>query len=212
MKNIITFIVFAFFTLGIIAQNENYNSGYYSTPKINFTPSHSIQININDPTFAYNMIGTRPNVNQNFWNPSEYYNGATTTMGNYSISYYYHLSKRVWFGCSGIVTNFNTDTYKKVNQEKILEFSEWIFAIMPEFRLSYINTKHFYLYSGAALGINYKYKSYSKPILNDDEAFSQSAMFNLTFIGARFGGKVFGTAEFGVGIRGYVSVGIGYEL
>ena len=101
--------------------------------------------------------------------------------------------------------------------------------IMPSLRFSYLNRPHVTLYSGVAVGLlinrgNRYYGDLSTlpefvpaawgflPAVLPDHTSAGSA-FQLTAFGVKAGAKHwFGSFEAGIGIKGFVNLGVGYEF
>ena len=90
---------------------------------------------------------------------------------------------------------------------------------MPEVRFSYLNRPHVTLYSGLSMGLLINRGNYYRgtvpeelyrPGENHTSVFSA---FQLTAFGLKAGAKHwFGSFEAGVGIKGFVNLGVGYEF
>lgn len=138
-----------------------------------------------------------------------------------SLDYHYRASKWFWLG---LTTGYNF--YKEkgnvgnigMPENPTWQYKEHHFLIMPSLRFSYLNRPHLTLYSGLAVGLYIKHgREYRdddlliEPITIDhNRVFSA---FQLTAFGVKAGAKHwFGSFEAGVGIKGFVNLGVGYEF
>lgn len=148
----------------------------------------------------------------------------------FSFDYHFRASKWFWLGlttaCSyykgtvdyveGIVAAVDLPNVPVYSwQEK-----EHQFVIMPEVRFSYLNRPHVTLYSGLAVGVLFNrgncYRGGTVPenLYHPDENHTSAfAAFQVTAFGVKAGAKHwFGSFEAGVGIKGFVNLGVGYEF
>lgn len=132
----------------------------------------------------------------------------------FSFNYHYRLTKWLW---AGVMMNYaffkdHTDyTYTRFR-----DCTQHGITLMPELRFSYLNRPHVTLYSAAALGYTI---FLGRENASFDEFYShrlyisEFPSFQLTAFGIRAGGEhLFGSFELGVGMKGFVSGGIGYAF
>ena len=132
----------------------------------------------------------------------------------FSFNYHYRLTKWLW---AGVMINYaffkdHTDyTYTRFR-----DCTQHGITLMPELRFSYLNRPHVTLYSAAALGYTI---FLGRENASFDEFYShrlyisEFPSFQLTAFGIRAGGEhLFGSFELGVGMKGFVSGGIGYAF
>ena len=146
-----------------------------------------------------------------------------------SFDYHFRASKWFWLGlttaCSyykGTV-DYIEGVVPAVDLPNVPVYSwhekEHQFVIMPEVRFSYLNRPHVTLYSGLSMGLLINRGNYYRgtvpeelyrPGENHTSVFSA---FQLTAFGVKAGAKHwFGSFEAGVGIKGFVNLGVGYEF
>ena len=139
----------------------------------------------------------------------------------FSLDYHYRASKWFWLG---LTTGYNF--YKEkgnvgnigMPENPTWQYKEHHFLIMPSLRFSYLNRPHLTLYSGLSVGL---YIKYGREYRDDDcliqpitaEYIRMFSAFQLTAFGVKAGAKHwFGSFEAGVGIKGFVNLGVGYEF
>jgi hypothetical protein len=88
---------------------------------------------------------------------------------------------------------------------------------MPELRFSYLNRPHVTLYSavaaGASLFFGKQYNARNYGYFSWEKISKVYPSCQLTAFGVRAGGEhLFGSFELGVGMKGFVSGGIGYAF
>ena len=135
----------------------------------------------------------------------------------FSMDYHYRASKWFWLG---LTAGYNLYKEKGYGEPENLtwQYKEHHILIMPSLRFSYLNRPHLTLYSGLSVGLFIKHgREYLdddcliRPITTDhNRVFSA---FQLTAFGLKAGAKHwFGSFEAGVGIKGFVNLGVGYEF
>jgi len=149
-----------------------------------------------------------------------------------SLDYHYRAAKWFWLGLSTGYSFMKEKLYvgNAVSPDAFhWDCKEHHFLIMPSLRFSYLNRPHVTLYSGVAVGVlinrgNRYYGDLSTlpefvpaawgflPAELPDHTSAGSA-FQLTAFGVKAGAKHwFGSFEAGVGIKGFVNFGVGYEF
>ncbi len=149
-----------------------------------------------------------------------------------SLDYHYRAAKWFWLGLSTGYSFMKEKLY--VGNAVFPDAFHWDckehhFLIMPSLRFSYLNRPHVTLYSGVAVGVlinrgNRYYGDLSTlpefvpaawgflPAELPDHTSAGSA-FQLTAFGVKAGAKHwFGSFEAGIGIKGFVNLGVGYEF
>ena len=80
-------------------------------------------------------------------------------------------------------------------------------SILPSIRFQYLDRPVVGLYSGVSVGVLFAIESdYLDPKPRFDAVLPA---FQLTALGVRVGNRVYGTAEIGVGHKGFVNIGVG---
>jgi len=149
-----------------------------------------------------------------------------------SLDYHYRAAKWFWLGLSAGYSFMKEKLYpgNVVSPDGFhWDCKEHHFLIMTSLRFSYLNRPHVTLYSGLAVGVlinrgNRYYGDLSTlpefvpaawgflPAELPDHTSAASA-FQLTAFGVKAGAKHwFGSFEAGVGIKGLVNLGVGYEF
>lgn len=149
-----------------------------------------------------------------------------------SLDYHYRAAKWFWLGLSTSYSFMKEKLYvgNIVSPDAFhWDCKEHHFLIMPSLRFSYLNRPHVTLYSGVAVGLlinrgNRYYGDLSTlpefvpaawgflPAVLPDHTSAGSA-FQLTAFGVKAGAKHwFGSFEAGIGIKGFVNLGVGYEF
>ncbi len=180
-------------------------------------PRHEFQFNVGDPnlmiTSSYLGASTLGSNTHMHFKPSS----LATPFQDYSIvryvptfsfNYHYRVSKWFWVGGLATFSGLNANFYDLTTDERIGHASEFYSTLMADLRFSYFNRKHVTLYSGLALGVIFDLaRDNGMTILNIDSGGQ------LTAFGVKAGGNHwFGNVELGVGRKGYISTGFGYEF
>lgn len=136
----------------------------------------------------------------------------------FSFNYHYRLTKWLWVGAMVNYayykdhTDFPFHTNASYTQRTIN-----CLTLMPELRFSYLNRPHVTLYSAVAAGASLFFgKQYNARNYGDFSWEKISKVYpscQLTAFGVRASGEhLFGSFELGVGMKGFVSGGIGYAF
>ena len=139
----------------------------------------------------------------------------------FSLDYHYRAAKWFWLG---LTSGYNYYQEKGnvgnigMPENPTWQYKEHHFLIMPSLRFSYLNRPHLTLYSGLAVGL---YIKHGREFIDDDFIIRPRttghnrvfSAFQLTAFGVKAGAKHwFGSFEAGVGIKGFVNLGLGYEF
>lgn len=203
--------------------------GYYNFPtKFSFGSimSHDTHFDI-QLSYIHNFkrakekLYSKPNWNQDFhkhelmlsmgdsylinnWNTISIFSNYYPT---YSFSYHYRMAKWFWLGCSVNYSHFYNSDWGGINEEYL--------SFIANLRFSYLNRKHITLYSGIGIGLGGGYYPNTHIVTEFGlvPANNYFTTFQLTALGVKVAGnKWFGDLELGVGYRGFVSLGAGYNL
>lgn len=148
----------------------------------------------------------------------------------FSFDYHYRAAKWFWLGLSTGYGFYKESHYPDGIVSPDLD--HWVckqhnFLIMPSLRFSYLNRPHITLYSGLDMGLLIVRRTPERMIQFVEEGFSPDddpsdwpdkrtdvfSAFQLTAFGVKAGAKHwFGSFEAGVGIKGFVNLGVGYEF
>ncbi|MBO6081221.1 MAG: hypothetical protein J6P54_09675, partial [Bacteroidales bacterium] len=148
----------------------------------------------------------------------------------FSFDYHYRAAKWFWLGLSTGYGFYKESHYPDGIVSPDLD--HWVckqhnFLIMPSLRFSYLNRPHITLYSGLDMGLLIVRRTPERMIQFVEEGFSPDddpsdwpdkrtdvfSAFQLTAFGLKAGAKHwFGSFEAGVGIKGFVNLGVGYEF
>ena len=82
------------------------------------------------------------------------------------------------------------------------------FALYPAVRFTYLNRPIIRLYSGAGLGVGMKWKH---EFFDRDVEYSVFPTGQVTFFGLSVGHRLFANWEIGYGVKGYLTLGMGYR-
>lgn len=188
-------------------------------------PRHEFQFNVGDPVLAVGLsrIGNANFFDGLFWNtmfqkPPTYW---TQPLGDYpvtrfvptfSFNYHYRVTKWFWVGGLATVAGLHNTWRDRLTDKVTGHGSEVCFTWMPDIRFSYLNRKHVTLYSGLGIGL-------IMDCLKDPPQFGEKALktvnigYQLTAFGVKAGAKHwFGDLELGMGFKGFLSAGFGYEF
>lgn len=81
-------------------------------------------------------------------------------------------------------------------------------AIYPAVRFTYLNRPMVRLYSGLGLGVGMKWE---REFFNPDVRYSVFPTGQVTFFGVSVGRALFANWELGYGVKGYLTLGMGYR-
>jgi hypothetical protein len=201
MKKAIIAIGFTLFSLHLSAQSyyRSYDHHDISVSYGMFTPSQFWVVN----TLA---------LNDSF--PNELY-VSDNYKGSGSISLTYrHMFKNenMLWGFSTGMSNASWDIYNIGSYEGVLKRTFYTLAIDWQYR--WRNQGVIQMYSGLDLGFTFVQETFSpteasvKPITSNIGQFG----YQVNAVGARFGKKFGGYAEFGYGYKGIINVGFSLQL
>ena len=197
-------------------------------------PSHEFQFNIGDPIMTANnselaFLNGSDGLFNNFSSIVSSPTLWTRPLGDYAVTRYvpvfsfnYHYRVAKWFWVGGLATFTGVhNTWRDRLTDKITEHgSEFTFTFMPDLRFSYLNRKHVTLYSGFGFGmglIHVKDPQIDRFFTGrTDYTYNITRIgysYQLTAFGVKAGGNHwFGDLELGVGSKGFVSAGFGYDF
>ena len=170
----------------------------------NFSPKHDIRIGVGSlslPTLfalAEGHDDYYPDFRRDMANADTYLT-PRRFVGNYSLSYTYQ--DRKWLHYGGQVV-FGASTRSRRNAHtngEVENMNYYVLSVMPTVRFSWFYRDAVQMYSSVSLGI----------VTDFDEAFVWG---DATLFGCSFGRKVFGFAELGLGMSGWVRAGIGVRF
>lgn len=131
--------------------------------------------------------------------------------GPIGVEYYHHLSKAVAVGAVAEYAGCKWDkTYKLDGSLK----SSYI-TVMPSVKFNWLRKSHFGMYSGLSAGIMIATLTPTGEVKETAEDADETAtcfMFNVTGLGAEFGGAWRGFAELGFGEKGLICAGLRYRF
>ena len=136
----------------------------------------------------------------------------------FSFNYHYRLTKWLWVGAMGNYAYYKHLTDLPLHTNAIsTQRTINCLTLMPELRFSYLNRPHVTLYSAVAAGASLFFgkQLYEKQYegLYWEKINKVYPSCQLTAFGVRAGGEhLFGSFELGVGMKGFVSAGIGYAF
>lgn len=204
-------------------------------------PSHEFQFNIGDPILTANtsllaFFNGSDGIFHNYNSIFGFYNSSSSSpslwtcpLGDYAVTRYvpvfsfnYHYRVAKWFWVGGLATFTGVhNTWRDRLTDKITGHgSEFTCSIMPDIRFSYLNRKHVTLYSGLGFGMQIEHTK--DPHISQffsggtDQMYNATAVgyaYQLTALGVKAGGNHwFGDLELGIGSKGFVSAGFGYDF
>ena len=136
-------------------------------------------------------------------------------LGPISVEYFRHLGNpRLAIGGFVSYSKWDSDVLRNSgSHEKLGERKRNYFSVMPAIKWYWVNKNSFGLYSKAAAGaafLNSTEEELATKKKHDDNG--TYFMFQLSFIGAEFGGKFRGFAELGIGDQGFLQAGVRYKF
>lgn len=144
---------------------------------------------------------------------TEYDDGSI--VGPITLEYFYHFNNpRLALGASFTYSKWDSKILVRNTESQVGERNRNFFSVLPSFKSYWINKNSFGLYSKVAAGVGFL-KCTDKDFRNNNVEKDDNGcyfMFQLSFIGAEFGGKVRGFAELGVGDQGFAQAGVRYKF
>lgn len=183
---------------------------------------HEVRFEVSDPSGVFFLMNLRKFDNGGHteyeFDPGDGLAFAFRNTPVFSFNYHYRLTKWLWVGAMVNYayykdhTDFPFHTNASYTQRTIN-----CLTLMPELRFSYLNRPHVTLYSAVAAGASLFFgKQYNARNYGDFSWEKISKVYpscQLTAFGVRAGGEhLFGSFELGVGMKGFVSGGIGYAF
>jgi hypothetical protein len=197
MKKVILMVAVAFMTaMNVNAQNEDLR--------------HELSLSYGFGSIAQFGDGIGEGIGLVFSN-KEYDDGFI--LGPITAEYFYHLNNpRVAVGGSFSYSKWDSDVLVKGSKEKVGECKRNFFSVMPSVKYYWINKNSFGLYSKLGAGIGFLSRT-DKDQTNAEKSDNGCYfMFQLSVLGAEFGGKFRGFAELGIGDQGLLQAGIRYKF
>ena len=160
--------------------------------------------------------------------------GVTGITPIFSLDYHYRVSKCFWVGVSisyghyedlRLLFDFYEYGLRFPIGNKTVQTND--LSIMPEIRISYLNRPHLTLYSSLAVGctaligitsydyldFNLGHVHYYGMHMPQRQFYNIYSAFQFTAFGLKArANHWFGSAELGVGCKGFASLGVGYEF
>ncbi len=183
---------------------------------------HEVRFEVSDPFGVFFLMNLRKFDNGGHteyeFDPGDGLAFAFRTTPVFSFNYHYRLTKWLWVGAMVNYayykdhTDFPFHTNASYTQRTIN-----CLTLMPELRFSYLNRPHVTLYSavaaGASLFFGKQYNARNYGYFSWEKISKVYPSCQLTAFGVRAGGEhLFGSFELGVGMKGFVSGGIGYAF
>lgn len=132
--------------------------------------------------------------------------------GSLSVEYFRHLNNpKLAVGVIGSFSRCSEDVILKSDNVKKGDRARNYFTVMPAIKYSWINKKHFALYSKGAVGITVMNVKSNQGTYSSNDSKVYFA-FQASLVGVEFGGKLRGFVEAGVGEQGIVLAGLKYKF
>ena len=170
----------------------------------NFTPKHDIRIGVGTvsiPTlFALDEFHNDyyPDFRRDMQNADTYLT-PRYFVGNYSLSYTYQDRKWLQYG-GQVVVGASTRSRRDVHTNGgVDDLNRYVLSVMPMVRFSWFYREKVQMYSSVSLGF----------VTDFEDLYVWG---DATLFGCSFGRKVFGFAELGLGMSGWVRGGIGVRF
>ena len=170
----------------------------------NFTPKHDIRIGVGTvsiPTlFALDEFHNDyyPDFRRDMQNADTYLT-PRYFVGNYSLSYTYQDRKWLQYG-GQVVFGASTRSRRDVHTNGgVDDLNRYVLSVMPMVRFSWFYREKVQMYSSVSLGF----------VTDFEDLYVWG---DATLFGCSFGRKVFGFAELGLGMSGWVRGGIGVRF
>lgn len=184
---------------------------------------HEVRFEVGDPLgvfFLMNIYGEKNygQTTEYTFDPNDGLAFAFRTTPVFSFNYHYRLTKWLWVGAMVNYAYYkdHTDLPFHTNAVYTQRMINCL-TMMPELRFSYLNRPHVTLYSavaaGASLFFGKQYNARNYGYFSWEKISKVYPSCQLTAFGVRAGGEhLFGSFELGVGMKGFVSGGIGYAF
>lgn len=175
-------------------------------------PRHHAQVAVGDPvllnltsnlllTGHYGLLSGNLSIDRN------------VSLPVFSVSYYYAFNKWLQVGGDFFYSGIFKQASNKETGDTYGPYAAHALCIQPVVRFEYINRERFGMYSSLATGlfICSDHGEYFKETREEKPTRYTTFLptFQVTCAGFRFGNKVYGLLELGVGSRGFVTAGIG---
>lgn len=201
MKRLFFLLGFAFIlTLPLVAQEQN------------SFPRHYISLSVGEPWL--NVIYSSWGGGRNYqpideWFRPEVYNKSKIELPTFSLSYFYSINSWLMVGGEIYYWGGYARIHERITDEYIATTGVTGLSVAPAVRFQYINRKYWGLYSGLSVGLFFNIDG-ANEMYNGNTAYNYlRPAFQVTAVGVRFGDRIYGTAEAGIGNKGNVSIGIG---
>lgn len=180
-------------------------------------PQHEIAVSYGFPTIAF-VPNQNCDPNCDDFNNAFY--GPEREFGPLSIEYYHRSSR--WISWGGIfnIIRINKDIKQMEqnghNSQKIGDYSEHYYSLMPAVKFNFLRGEFIGLYSKVALGVCLSPKSTCGTDIEDVKVektkLRVGPMYHLTLLGMEIGGRLRAFGEFGIGAKGVLSAGLRYQF
>ena len=213
-KNIVLLFAVLFVAQGAMAQTKTKSVEITASETVttivkrvpHFSPKHDIRIGIGSVSLPSYFLLDDGNwgYDGSYWfhdqmEYADYYNTARRFIGNYTLSYTYHDRSWLQYGVK-VAFGASTCTRKSsLTGEKVENLNYYSLAVMPTVQFNWFYRESVQLYSSIAVAF----------VTDFDSGFLWG---DSTILGCSFGRKVFGFAEFGLGMSGWARAGLGYRF
>ncbi len=140
---------------------------------------------------------------------SRYYMDGLRSTWAFSAGYFYSVCKWFHVGATLSYHNVNRHKYETLTRRKVGTMHRDYVSVIPTLRFSYLNRKYVRMYSSLGLG-------YCGAVVSDfgtrRKRMENFTAWDVTFLGISAGGRLFGSAEFGLYTAGFVKFAIGYRF
>ncbi|MBO4382268.1 MAG: hypothetical protein J5799_04930 [Bacteroidales bacterium] len=189
--------------------------------------SHEFQFNVGDPVLTMSSASSLAAHNgftgffhasysltpsANYWTLPLGDYAITRYVPVFSFNYHYRIAKWFWIGGLTTFSGVHNTWRDRLTDESTGHGKELFWSLMPDIRFSYLNRKHVTLYSGIGAGMFLSH--YKDHVYGNDTPHNQVSLgFQLTAFGVKAGSNHwFGDLELGMGYKGFVSAGFGYDF
>jgi len=183
---------------------------------------HEVRFEVSDPFGVFFLMNLHTIDYQNYteyvFDPGDGLAFAFRNTPVFSFNYHYRLTKWLWVGAMVNYAYYKDHTDLPFHTNAVYtQRTINCLTMMPELRFSYLNRPHVTLYSAVAAGTSLFFGKQLYAERNGDFSWEKISKVypscQLTAFGVRAGGEhLFGSFELGVGMKGFVSGGIGYAF
>ena len=179
------------------------------------TPRNDIQLMLGDATALNSHAMTYVSYwsDNSGWFGEDCYGCFDVVSPALSLSAHHQLKRWLQLGFLSAFQIQEGGRYDRPTGERLGNLSKAHFFLAPSVRFTYLNFKYFSMYSGVSAGLQLTHREGydALPEYADYpvDGWQLTDFGHLTFLGMRWGNRMYGSVELGYGARGIFSAGVG---